>query len=195
MDSVEQNNWIKTGMQAFPSTKTPLSHGAITAFVIPTEGMYQSGYQRAADLVVSGAGLDDLNADDLFFPVTYLYRHHLELALKGLVCLGVDMGLLHGCDAMLADHGLEPLWDKAREMIRRASPESPQADLDAVGTVIHQFHCLDPDGQRLRYSRNLTGKQNPVSVPHRVDLANLKSVVEAVSNYLDAAYAAIDACR
>ncbi|MCC6662055.1 MAG: hypothetical protein IT437_14355 [Phycisphaerales bacterium] len=187
-------NWPKRGDRAFGPRVPSGAQGDLDAFVLPSEGAYVAGFQRAADMIVMGARNDDLNPDDLFFPVAYLYRHHLELMLKELVRLGAGMGAIGECEALLGEHNLHRLWNKAKELIRSVWPGPVGDDIKAVERVILEFHRLDPSGQAFRYCRDKHGSPLLVSAPSRVDLRALASTVDAVSRFLDAAYAGIDAC-
>ena len=145
-------------------------------------------------MIVASSETSDLNPDDLVFPVAYLYRHHLELILKELVRLGIRLGALDRCEEAMGGHNLHKLWNKAKQLILQVWPDSPDTDLQAVEQVILEFHKLDPSGQAFRYARDKDGGQHLAGAPERVGLNNLKSVVDAVSAFLDAAYAGIDAC-
>lgn len=193
MDTHE-SNWPKKGDRAFSPSVSSDDRGQLDAFVMPSDGAYLVGFQRAADMVVASSQSSDLNPDDLVFPVAYLYRHHLELMLKELVRLGIRLGALDRCEEALDGHNLHKLWNKAKQLILQVWPDSPDTDVQAVEQVILEFHKLDPSGQAFRYARDKDGGQHLANVPERIGLANLKSVVDAVSAFLDAAYAGIDAC-
>ena len=159
---------------------------------MPLDGICAVGFQRAADMIVEAARSDDRNPDDLFYPVAYLYRHHLELMLKALVGLGVEQGGLEGCDDMLTGHNLHKLWHKAKQLIRQAWADSPENDLKATEQMILEFHALDETGQAFRYERDKQGRQHLQNAPDRVDLDNLKARTDGVSQFLGAAYGGID---
>lgn len=189
-----ESNWPKKGERAFGPGVSSDARSGLDAFVLPSEGAYVAGFQRAADMIVIAARNDDLNPDDLFFPVAYLYRHHLELMLKELVRLGAGMGALGDCESLLGEHNLHRLWNKAKELIQSVWPSPLGDDIKAVERVILEFHKLDPSGQTFRYCRDKDGSPLLASAPSRVDLGALASTVDAVSRFLDAAYAGIDAC-
>jgi len=172
----------------------PPDGASLEAFVMPSDGTYLVGFQRAADMIVAAAQANDQHPDDLFFPIAYLYRHHLELMLKELVRLGVRWGTIDGCEDSLGEHNLHKLWNKAKQLIRAVWPDSPDDDLNAVEKMIGQFHKLDPNGQAFRYARDRHGAPHLQGAPQRIDLNNLKAAVDSVSRFLDASYAGIDYC-
>jgi hypothetical protein len=183
-------NWPKKGDAAFKPSVPSADQARLEAFVMPYDGKYLVGFQRAADMIVDAAKTDDRNPDDLFFPVAYLYRHHLELMMKELV----RSGSLDGCEDILGKHDLHKLWDKSKQLIKEVWPDSPDDDLEAVEQMILEFHKLDPTGQAFRYARARNGRSHLQDGPQRVDLGNLKATVDAVSRFLDAACAGIDYC-
>lgn len=189
-----QFNWPKKGDRAFRPPVSLDRRACLEAFIMPSSGMYIVGFQQAADMIVDAAQEDGQCPDYLFFPVAYLYRHHLELMLKELVRLGVRMGALEACDDCLARHNLHKLWNRAKEVIKEAWPDSPDDDLRAVEQVIIEFHKLDPSGQAFRYARDTKGNRHLGSTAKHVDMINLKRTVDAVSSFLDASYAGIEDC-
>lgn len=44
-----------------------------------------TGYKEAADILVAHVESDGRRADNLRYPILFLYSHHLELAVKGLI--------------------------------------------------------------------------------------------------------------
>lgn len=204
-------NWPRRGGQAFRASANLADHEAVEAFIFPSDGAYLVGFQRAADMIVDAAKDDDRNPDDLFFPVAYLYRHHIELMLKELVRLGRRVGVVEDAvervppcpscghaprssDDPLSQHNLHKLWNKAKLAINAVWPDQKNDDLAAVERVILEFHKLDPTGQAFRYARDKAGSQRLQNAPSRVDLRNLKVTVDGVSRFLDACYAGIGSC-
>jgi hypothetical protein len=182
------------GDRAFRPSVPSADRARLEAFVMPSNEIYLVGFQRAADMIVAGAQADKQNPDDLFCPIAYLYRHHLELMLKELVHLGIHLGSLKDCEGILGGHNLHKLWNKAKQLIKEVWPDSPNDDLNAVEKRILEFHKLDPTGQAFRYARDKDGAPHLQGAPQRIDLNNLKAVVDSFSKFLDATYTGIDYC-
>ncbi len=161
---------------------------------MPSDETYVAGFRRAADMIVTTAESDDRNADDLFFPVACLYRHHLELMLKELVRLGTRLGAISGCESILGRHNLRELWNKVKQLIEETGLHSSNGELKAVEHTLLEFERLDPTGQAFRYALDKNGRPHLQNAPAVVDLNNLKSAVDAASLFLDAAYACIENC-
>ena len=192
--NVPRLNWPKKGDRAFSLPISGEDKSQVEAFFMRFEGMYAAGFQRAADMVVDAARADDGNPDDLLFPVAYLYRHHLELMLKGVVALGARSGAIDVSDDCLVKHDLQKLWIKVKQLIDQVWADSPQEDLKAVAQVVMEFHKLDPSGQAFRYARGKKGSRLLENIPSCIDLNNLKETVAAVSAFLCAVHAGIDYC-
>lgn len=201
-------NWPKEGDMAFKPSVSSADQGRLDAFVMPSEETYIVGFQRAADMIVAAAQADDLNPDNLFFPVAYLYRHHLELMLKEFIGLGGAIEVPRDSQSepcpscghrkkpkdLQSEHNLHRLWNKVNQLLNTVWPDSPDADLKAVERVILEFHKLDRTGQAFRYPRDKQGAPHLQAAPPRVDLANMMETVDAVSKFLEAAYTGIDSC-
>ena len=148
------------------------------------------GFKEAADKVVddlaSGKNLE--HPDKFFFPVAYLYRHSLELYLKGLVWDGMELGILEKDDKirdLLGSHNLNTLWHRGRFVLEEVWPDGDPADLAAVERIILQFHRLDKSGSTFRYSKDKKGESYSERFPQRVDLERLRKVAEGLFSFLN----------
>ncbi len=86
--------------------------------------------------------------DALFFPVAYLYRHAIELRLKDIIYIGVQLGLVRAKDVPKKSHNLAQLWGLARKAIIARWTDGPEVRI--AGTVIKEFHDADENGQSFR---------------------------------------------
>ena len=149
------------------------------------------GFKEAADKVVddlaSGTNLE--HPDKFFFPVACLYRHGLELYLKDLIHDGMELGIIeedNEIQELLNSHNLHVLWYRVRFVLEEVWPDGDRDDLTSVERIILQFHCVDPSGQRTRYSKDKKGKSYSERLPQRVDLKQLKKVAEGLFTFLSA---------
>lgn len=151
---------------------------------------YAIGYKKAADIVVdqvkNGSGYQDF----LLYPVMFLYRHYLELAIKNLIFM--SWNLLHiEPDDDLGGHDLKRYWSKCDALLQQISPGDSIQALRDVGRLIDQFSKHDPTSMAFRY---------PVSLPNKakerkrtlqqldvVDLHNVQQVIANISVLLDGA--------
>src|SRR5260370_14210716 len=80
--------------------------------------VYAHGYRLAADAVVRK--LPRSEKQFLVFPACYLYRHYLELMIKGLT--RAANAILNGGVAYLEVHDLDKFWKQCRPLLERAMP-------------------------------------------------------------------------
>lgn len=189
----EELRWPKKGDHAFAPSLPASARAQLGIFVLPSDEVYCSGFKRAADMIVDAALNDCMTSDALFFPVAYLYRHHLEMMLKNLVRLGSRLDVIEVSDGILGQHDLHKLWSAVRRLIEVVSPDSSRDDIVAVERVLLDFHRNDRKGDAFRYAHSKSGTPNLQNAPKHVDLVNLKETVGAVSAYLDAVDAYINA--
>ncbi|MBU4069015.1 MAG: hypothetical protein KKH17_12090 [Proteobacteria bacterium] len=154
------------------------------------DSIYSMAFKEAGDKIVKGIhrDYDGTPADIFFMPITYLYRHSLELKLKYIIKLGCDLDLIAFDEKLkknLCKHGLHPLWNYVRKIIAIHWPTIEKRDLDKAGSVIQAFHSVDRGGQNLKYSKNTSGGKTLNNMPVSVDLSHLQVVFETLFNFLD----------
>lgn len=154
------------------------------------DSILSMAFKEAGDKIVKEIhrDYDGTPADIFFMPVTYLYRHSLELKLKYIIKLGCDLDLIT-CDDNLSNslrnHELHPLWNYVRKIVESHWPNIEKYDLDKAGSIIQAFHAVDKSGQSLKYSKNLAGKKTLTNMPESVELSHLQTVFDKLFNYLD----------
>ena len=91
--------------------------GTITACLNASWGSdqaaYTEGYRRGARLLVEYVAENARDQDFLVYPILFLYRHHIELALKNLVMQApylIDRDLTDVEKSRLGKHRLDWLW-------------------------------------------------------------------------------------
>jgi hypothetical protein len=157
------------------------------------EGVYARGYRTAAAHLALQAYVSGAEQDQLIYPIVYLYRHHVELVLKGIVYDAtalLEQKLTRQQRNVLDRHKLAPVWDLARQLIdsvcNLAGEKSlPSADLDGVQSYIQQLDKHDPTGQSFRYSTDTKGAP---SLRQELTLVNIRVFadgMETLAQYLD----------
>jgi hypothetical protein len=161
---------------------------------------YQDGYRSAALRLAEYVCEAGQGQDFLVYPIVYLYRHHIELALKSIInaaAFVIDHTLTEKDLDILGRHDLAKLWSLARPMLNPAcglggSPALPEDDLDGIDSYIDQLYQHDPDGQRFRYSTTKVKGQKArklSSLPANLRYINIRNFavgMEKLSDYLDA---------
>jgi hypothetical protein len=154
------------------------------------DSWYAEAFKNAGDKIIAElkGRRDRMHRDLYFIPVAYLYRHCLELKLKHLIHLCIDVGLVRDtkkAKEVLGDHGLHPLWNIAKAGLRKRWPNGPSDVLSGAEHVIQQFHSIDESGQNLRYSLDTSRKRTIDRLPSSVDLAHMRKVVDATYRLLN----------
>nr|WP_294517876.1 hypothetical protein [uncultured Rhodopila sp.] len=160
----------------------------------PSEVAYQSGFRRAAFHLARHVCETGRGQDFLIYPIVYLYRHHIELALKSIIdiaCCLLERELTARELKTLGRHDLAALWQLARPLLNPVaalddSPGLPADDLDDIDSYIRQLHAHDPDGQRFRYAT--TAKRGPSLRPdlQHINILDFANALERLADYLDA---------
>ena len=132
--------------------------------------------------------------DYLVYPVIFLYRHHVELALKNSIRripYLINRELTEPEQQHLGRHRLDLLWQDLKPMLTDVSEEAgwevlPVADVEGIDSYIRQLTELDPDSFAFRYTRSKSGTP---SLPPDLKLINLRhfaEIMERLADYLDA---------
>lgn len=197
--------WPGKGDKAFkdvPFSPTGASPHWLSEISDLLGGDYQSaivaGFKEAADKVVDSLVATKERMDVFFFPVVYLYRHAIELCLKGLVNDGIYLRILkddQDLQDILASHNLHSLWSKVRLVLKEVWPDGDDEDVDAVEKIILEFHQADKSGQRLRYSKDKRGKSHVDKLPVRVDLVVLKRTMDGLFHFLGGCSMGLDEAK
>jgi hypothetical protein len=155
---------------------------------------YREGYRRGARQLVEYVCSESRDQDFLVYPIIYLYRHHVELALKRLLPLTADLAgenLSEKCLRDLDQHRIDELWNNLKhflktEKIRKHCGVAIAAeDFAGLNSYIQQLSKIDPDAQAFRYSHLKTGEASlPETLTH-VNLAVFGDHMESLCNYLD----------
>lgn len=140
-----------------------------------------TGYKRAADILVDQALQDGEDRDLLIYTIVFSYRHYVELSLKFLIA---KYGDVVSISPIWNTHDIRKLWRVFDQLLNLYGNEDPdEADAD-VQRIIAEFSKIDPLSFSLRYPVDTNGVMIPLS-HERLDLNQLKYVMQGVENYFD----------
>ncbi|QKJ89256.1 hypothetical protein PMPD1_4357 (plasmid) [Paramixta manurensis] len=144
---------------------------------------YAEGYRLAADILTAHIENTSRDQDTLVYPVLFLYRHHLELAMKYLIRL---------CRQLVAEpeqygtdgHDLNRLWEQARKIVRDADETFPAKNFSLTGALVKQFVRADSRSTAFRY--DLTRENGP-SLPEitHINLRRFREKFSEAAGELD----------
>jgi hypothetical protein len=144
---------------------------------------YAEGYRRAAAVLYETTAARHGSPDFILWPMAFMWRHYLELALKDTILRG--RALAGEAEDFPKHHRLLDLWKVARPHIERCgSPDSPE--LPNVEAVIVEFERIDPGAMGFRYPHSKDGERSLPNAPDRVNLRLLHEAMEATANFFDA---------
>jgi hypothetical protein len=154
---------------------------------------FAEGYRLGAGLLVTQVVEHQENQDYLIYPIVFLYRHHIELALKALIGRApilIGRALTTEEEKHLGMHRLDLLWQDLRPMFSQictASGWGPpiEADLEGVDNYIQQLTSLDPYSYSFRYTRSKKGDPLLPSDLKRVNVRHFATMMEQLADYFD----------
>jgi len=150
---------------------------------------YAVGYKEAGDSVIASVEARGIAADLAVYPACFLYRHYLELMLKGLIRIGNQ--LRDRTADYPKHHRIRELWETCRPLLEEACPDGDPADTITVEKCILEFAAIDPSGEAFRFGEHHDG--NP-SLKGRIQfsLANMRDVMNRLSGFLEGSYDYMD---
>jgi hypothetical protein len=158
------------------------------------EGYVGSQFKRSADQLVQSQidGGDILHPDGLFMPITYLYRHCIELKLKALLRTIGECDLSEYDESLLTRHDLIKLWQAIKPALIEQWPKADRKPLSNVEALICDFHKIDKCGQKLRYPSTKEGQDVRGRYPKIVRLELLAQAVDELCSLLDGCHTHFD---
>src|SRR6267378_3012323 len=163
-----------------PSLRSP---GAAEWERAPDWYHYTTGYRDAADILMANLEAAGRGAYKLAPPIVFLYRHHLELALKQLAR---QCGSLLGRDVPpQVDHRVNALWRLCLALLEEESPGSTgAAEVQQTTRLLDEFCRVDLKSETFRYPEDQEG--NPWSWGLNEIVADrVQEVVDKISLLLD----------
>ena len=156
------------------------------------EYAYREGYRRGAQILVRAVNRSERDQDFLVYPIVFLYRHHIELALKAIIGRApylIERPLTKAETHHLLDHRLDLLWQDFKPMARDITKAAgwndlPSADVEGIDNYIQQLCEVDPRSYSLRYCHAKNGDASlPKELTH-INLRHFGELMERLANYL-----------
>ena len=82
--------------------------------------VYAIGYKMAGDLIVQH--MENIEKNNLVFPIVFLYRHYIELRLKEIINNGYLLLNIKNDNQIhyMKEHNIDKLWNETKNIIRKA---------------------------------------------------------------------------
>ena len=152
--------------------------------------LYSRGFLLAGDRLVdcmTGVPVEDT----LVYPILSLYRHHLELELKGLVhfCLkGLSVykpqKIQEELKKLQREHSLRKLWHTLQTCYPGCDKYRSDNSWEAFEQLLWELDGVDPNSQASRYPVDTKSKQTLLELRY-LDFNVLKIGIHKMSHYLN----------
>lgn len=167
-----------------------LQHDPAIARLRSDPDAYTHGYRRAAEYLVKCALTNQRDCNALAYPIVFLYRHHIELALKRIIwCVPgiLSRELTDQERKHLNSHQLKPLWDDLEPIFgsicKAVNWKKPKAaDLYGAREYIRQLSEVDPSSESFRFWKLKSGAS---SLPANLDSFNIRHFSEMMNRFAD----------
>lgn len=152
----------------------------------------REGYLRGAQILVRAAAETKFDQDFLVYPIVFLYRHYIELALKEIIRRApylIGGQLTENERKHLDGHRLDLLWNDFKPLstaITRVGgwDDLPQEDIRGIDDYIRQISEVDPNSYALRYARSKKGDPSlPKNLTH-INLRHFGELMDSLARYL-----------
>jgi len=137
--------------------------------------VYALGYKDAADILVKFVETKKIKQDTLVYPIIFLYRQYLELAIKDLICQAHNLLDIRG--QFPKSHNINELWRLCDILLEKISPGDSRDSRKEISRLIREFSNVDPISTAFRYPEDKDG--NP-SLPN-LKLINLRNVRDVIA--------------
>lgn len=119
---------------------------------------YTEGYLRAAELLTEHIDTHGRDQDLLVYPLVFLFRHHIELAIKRIITMSLLMVSDPARYKIKASHNLNTLWADARKLVSEVDSTFPRANHKNIDEVIKELIRIDERSTAFRYDRTQEGE-------------------------------------
>jgi hypothetical protein len=155
---------------------------------------YTIGYRRAAEHLVQYVLAHQRESGSLAYPIVFLYRHHIELALKRIIyCTpGVlrrdltksEQDHLRDHDLCQLWHDLEPIFASICEAVNWEKPKA--ADLEGIREYVRQLSAVDPLSTSFRYWKSKTGNPSLPASLHSFNIRHFSEMMGRLADFIEA---------
>lgn len=145
---------------------------------------YVIGYKKAADILVRHIKQERRYQDTLVYPIIFLYRQYLELAIKNLIYKSRTLQDIEATTPM--GHNIYELWRVCENLLGDISPGDSVEELKQIRRLISDFCSVDPKSTAFRYPEDKDGKPSLPGIKH-INLRNTYDVMEKISVILEGA--------
>lgn len=144
--------------------------------------VYVLGYKKAGDVLVKFAQSNPMYLDSIVYPIIFLYRHYLELAIKIIILRGsklIGKNISHN-----NSHKLSTLWCLSKKILAEVFRGDKEPEFSKLDIVISEFDRLDSSSFEFRYPVNREGKPNHPDMS-KINVRLLSDIFEDVERMME----------
>lgn len=145
---------------------------------------YIIGYKKAADALVDYIKENRHSQDTLVYPILFLYRQYLELAIKNIINKARQLQDISG--VMPTGHKIHDLWKICEKLLTDIAPGDSVEAIKEINRLISEFCAVDPKATAFRYPEDKDGNPSLPGVK-RINIRNVYDVIEKISVILEGA--------
>ncbi|MFT6168655.1 MAG: hypothetical protein ACJAR9_000767 [Celeribacter sp.] len=157
------------------------------------EYAYKAGFRKGAFQLAERMCTEPNDQDLLVYPIAYLYRHHIEMVLKSIFHLSLevlDEEISGRQKKKLVLHDLTRLWGMIKPKLSAICTLAneaplPKEDLEGIEAYMHQLNAQDPNGESFRYARQNDSKRTLNEDLMRINIRSFAINMEKLANYLE----------
>ncbi len=147
--------------------------------------IYTDAYKNAADILVDYTKEDKTSINFLVFPIIFLYRHYIELALKELIYTASKY--LDDTQHSFNSHNLLNLWKTTKKLISELVKiiddfDIPEDEIIAVENQIKQFDSLDKCSMTFRYPVDKNGNVFK-NLSDYINIENVRQIMDGLYSW------------
>lgn len=150
--------------------------------------LYATGYKDAADLLVAHIHENDRRHDIMVYPIVFLYRQYLELAIKDLIHQARRLQDIN--EPFPKTHRIDELWRICHRLLSQIAPGDSEGELKHITRLIDEFSTVDPTSMAFRYPEDKDGNRSLPGITH-INLRIVKEVVGKISVIIEGAGAMV----
>lgn len=145
---------------------------------------YVSAYTETAGYLFGYINTNNRAKESLFFPMCYLYRNGIELALKEILFEGSSYSKQDALKLIMKKkHSILGLWDKIKLDIQRHSGSNDDSYLIYAEEYINQLHKFDGAADKFRYPTNKHLELHFKNTK-KIDIENASGFFEQLAKFL-----------
>lgn len=151
--------------------------------------LYANGFKDAVTLLSKHVCEHQTNQDTLVYPIVHLFRHYLEVRMKEIIRIGLDLKD-HSKNQYPKTHDLNLLFGEVSKVIDLIWPDDDRTPVNSVKECIKEFSKIDPDAMAFRYPEDRKNNINLESLTY-INLENLDQVMAEISSFLESVSAGL----